>query len=178
MCSAPKDNACHVLSYFAMDDAAEPATAKLLTMMNNRIGNIEESLSEMRQTMREVRDYMTTRIVMSCPHFPRERYPEIDESIVDRVVTAVQQDARIVVERAWVILEDRGDHRGDHFLIVSLQLGKRVIAKEVSNEMNEHLVNSFGASYVSEWRATSPAHVERMCIGARIKHEKMYVRSS
>ena len=154
------------MSFFksSMDDAIEGATPqeKFLMMMNDRIGNMEETLFEMRNTMIELREYITTTIVGSCITLPKEAYPAIDESIVDKVVAAVQTDARIIVDRAWVIFCDNG-HDGDYHLTIKLQLEKRVVAKDVSAEMSEHIVTALGALYVHDWTSTTLAQVERLC---------------
>jgi hypothetical protein len=143
---------------------------RFLVMLNERVGNLEAGVHELRSMLADLGDAMTTIAVRTYLEVPHAAYPAIDPAFLKKLVDAVQKTRCVVVDTAWIISPATWPtDPGPHNLSIYLRLKARVVAAKVSDEMNEHLAAEFGlvSAYCHDWE---PASIP--CINRNLRSRK------
>ena len=85
------------------DLAAMTVKEKFLCMLLDKISNLEDSMQQMEIMVSDTHRYHTTKILYNLISVPKDAIM-VDDTIVKRIVEAVQKDDFIIVEHAWVIV--------------------------------------------------------------------------
>jgi hypothetical protein len=146
---------------------------KFMMMMNDRIGNVEETLHELREMMSSIYGFLTTKALNASFCRPQTGCL-FNQSFLERLVTAIQRTPKVSVAEAWVIVYPVSTHLGVYNASIYLRLKQDVIAKQVTNEMNEHIIDEFKFpihSYPSAWTGTYLDNMDKICNASGISEK-------
>ena len=149
----------------AVDDDFADATVqeRFLMMMNDRVGNIEVAIRELRDMFADLRDYTLTDTIHGSFEVPKIAHTEIGAAFLDTLVDAMQKAHRVVVDKIWCCVYD---HREFHLCCIHAVLKEPVALARASREMNLHVTNAFACFDAAkanhqEWRPTTLHNIHR-----------------
>jgi hypothetical protein len=142
----------------AADFAGATVQERFSIMMNERIGNVEGAIRELRgaladvcDMLADVRDFVTTDVVYCTIDVPKMAHPEIGPAFLDRLIDAVQKTRRVDVDAARCSMYSEHDL---HYTTVFLHLKAPIILSRATHEMNEHIVAAFPSLVsIHAWRS-------------------------
>jgi hypothetical protein len=145
--------------------AAASAQERFMIMMNERIGALESTLSELRDALRDgirdaVRGHVATTTVCNVMDVPAELLTRgiDDAAFLNALVDAVQLTDGVVVQEAWCAVQRRDGRLTHHLTSVYLKLESPIVASQASHEMSAHVKAAFAnMRLVDEWQPTSLA---------------------
>ena len=163
----PGDDATAAL----LDDiSGATAQERFLVMINERVGDIEVAVREMRGDLREIHDavtnmanFLTTDVIglfVEVPSSSSSTCVEIDVDFLARTIAAAQRTRGIAVATACAIVYPMREDM--HAVTIYLQLHARVVVTQVSAELNECLIAEFAlkSRRMNSWTAASVAGLE------------------
>ena len=150
--------------------AAASAQERFMIMMNERIGALESTLSELRDALRDgirdaLRGHVATTTVCNVMDVPAELLTRgiDDAAFLNALVDAVQLTDGVVVQEAWCAVQRHAVQRNDgrvphHLTSAYLRLESPIVASQASHEMNAHVRATFAnMRLVDDWQPTSLA---------------------
>ena len=157
------DAMCSVFNMLTDDFAGATAQERFLIMMNERVGNIEVAVTELRDLMTNLHDFLTTDAAYCALDVPKLSHAEIGPAFLDTFIEAMQKAHRVSVDAAWCSVHD---HRESHKCIIYVLLKNPVILSRVSREINVHLAAAFPFINeplldIEEWRTTTRHAIHR-----------------
>ena len=141
-----------------MSDFPDASTQeRFLMMMNERIGNIEETLYDLKAMVSNIAKFTTTDFITSFINLPRNVCKDIDTAFVKRIIIAVEKTRHVQVKTAWVIDHNPKSYDRAHSISIYLQLKEQVLLSSIYAEINANLRGEFevGASYFQMWHSSS-----------------------
>lgn len=159
-----------------MDDLVNfPSTPqeKFLIMLVERVGNLEETMFKTMDMINDIRKFLMTNVIRGCVYLPSGF--DVDKTILDKIVAAVQENKFIMVERAWVIV--RTISASDKNMSIYLQVKDPVIVGQVSESMNQYMLRAlkFTSMFrVQPWLADNVCTLDEMEKGGGVCSEGIY----
>lgn len=127
---------------------------KFLMMMNDRIGNMEESIFKLTEMFEDMMIHITDEYISTYMNLPIGIITIIDENFVNKIVTAIEKNKLIIVKKIWVIYTVSRDYLNTS---IYLKLKNPIIVKRMSVNINNNIIKALGltSSYSSNWHETS-----------------------
>ena len=147
---------------FAADFIGATAQERFSIMMNERIGNLEESVKELRDLLSDIHGFLTTNVLFGVLSIPKRQRIQVDDpAFLDMFIDVVQKTRGVVVDAARCTIDNNLGDR--HLVSVFIELKKPIVATCVSNEINEHIhaATGVGSAYLPEWKSVSIVSMHR-----------------
>jgi len=106
--------------------------------MNDRIGNIEETLHELKAMVFNIAKFTTTDFINLHAKIPRSVCTEIDTNFLKRIIKAVEKTRHFKVKTAWIIIY-KVNYTLYHQFSIYMQLKEHVVISSMSEEILQHL---------------------------------------
>ena len=143
----------------ADDLAAATPQERFLCMLVERVGALETSVGRVAAMLEDVHRFLTTGALRCC-FLELEDGVAFDAALLGRIVAAVQEDALVRVERAWMF---RCGGTGIRPAVsVYLKLQESVIARRVSASMFDHVSAAGIGTARTPWEDATLGHLDRV----------------
>ena len=143
----------------ADDLAAATPQERFLCMIVERVGALETSVGRVAAMLEDVHRFLTTGALRCC-FLELEDGVAFDAALLGRIVAAVQEDALVRVERAWMFRLGVG---GRPAVSVHLKLEESVVARRVSASMFDHVSAAGIGTARTPWEDATLGHLDRVC---------------
>ncbi len=140
----------------ADDFPAATPQERFLCMLVERVGALEQTTNRIAVMLEDVHRFLMTDS-LRCFMIEPDEGVAVDAALLEKIVAAVQKNARVVVKHALMTPFSTIDHRPA--VSVYLKLKDSVVPGQVSPSLCEHIASDVGTPR-SEWEAATVEHME------------------